>query len=263
MTINSPAAREAPGTTAGKRRLHPLHVHISVLFTLLILVSGSIIGWHNYRQNSKVMLSAADDLFERIGRETVLEIGRIYAPIELLTDFVSKQQITEDSSLAQRLQRLPAMAQAIKQNSAMSAIYVGYDSGDFFLLRPLPLDAVERKNLNAPANAAYLVQSADRLEKGPMRSRFVYLNEALQPLQTIERPDYTFDPRQREWYKLATKADHQIKTAPYVFFTTRDTGITFARRGRAAVVGTDVTLTQISDLLRMGPFSRRSALCTR
>ncbi|HEV7819634.1 MAG TPA: hypothetical protein VGO84_00535 [Burkholderiales bacterium] len=121
MTIKSPAAAPLAAPAPKKGRLYPLHVHISVLFTLLILISGSIIGWHNYRQNSKLM-SASDDLFERIGRETVLEIARIYAPIELLTDFVSKQQITKDGSLAARMQRLPAMAQALKQNPAMSAV---------------------------------------------------------------------------------------------------------------------------------------------
>src|SRR3954467_2442069 len=152
MTTNSRVAAHASDTPAKMRRLHPFHVHISVLFTLLILVSGSIISWHNYSQNSKVMLSALDDLFERIGRETVLEIGRIYAPIELLTDVVSKQQITEDASRELRLRRLPALVEALNQNPAISALFVGYDGGDFFLLRPLATDAGQRKNLNAPAN---------------------------------------------------------------------------------------------------------------
>ncbi len=249
MSILSPAAAGLPAPVSARRRLHPLHVHISVLFTLLILISGGILGWHNYRQTSEVMLSAADDLFERIGRETVLEIARIYAPIELLTDFVAKQQITRDTTLDARLQRLPALVEALAQSPAISAFYIGYDNGDFFLVRPLGEDAAQRKNLDAPANAAFLVQSVQRGADAASRGRFVYLDRSLRTLSAADRPDYTFDPGQRDWYKRARAADSQIKTAPYVFFTTREPGITFARKAPGAVVGADVTLTQVSDLL--------------
>src|SRR5258707_1385089 len=186
MTIESsmPSLRPA-ATTADKRRLQPLHVHISVLFTLLILISGSIIGWHNYRQNSNLILSASDDLFERIGRETVLEINRIYAPVELLTDLLAKQQLTDDKTLEERLRRLPVIAEGLTQNPAMSAFYAGYENGDFFLVRPLPFDETLRKYLGAPADAAFLVQSIERDAKRSARAKFVYLDRALKPVLTI------------------------------------------------------------------------------
>ncbi len=208
MTINS-SAPPAPN-----RPSFPLHLHISVLFTLLILISGAVIGWHNYRQNSGIMLSASNDLFERIARETVLEIDRIYAPIELLTDLVSRQQLPEDGTLEARVARLPGLAEGLSRNPAMSAFYVGYGDGDFFLVRPLPADDGLRNNLNAPADAAFLVQSINRGAGRPAQGRFVYFDRALKPVLTIERPDYTFDPRAREWYRLAQESAQQIKTAP-------------------------------------------------
>ena len=115
---------------AGGRRLHPLHVHISVLFTLLILATGAVIGWYNYSQTSNIILSASDDLFERVGRETVTGIERIYRPIGLLTDLMAGQQLTATTSLAARLARLPELREALAQNPAMSAFYVGYGNGD-------------------------------------------------------------------------------------------------------------------------------------
>ena len=76
------------------------------------------------------------------------------------------------------------------------------------------------------------------------------------PVSSVSRPspvpDYAaFDPRERPWYRAAAIADGQIKIPPYVFFTTREVGITLARRGAGAkaVVGADITLRAISDAL--------------
>jgi HD-GYP domain-containing protein (c-di-GMP phosphodiesterase class II) len=253
MNIQSPAA--SPGiavTTGGKSWLHPLHVHISVLFTALILISGSLMVWHNYRETSNIMLSASDVLFEGITRETALEINRIYGPIQLLTDLYTRLQITTDKTLAERLGRVPAIVEGLTQNPAASAFYVGYENGDFFLVRPLPADAETRKNLNAPTDAVWLVQSIDRDQGAAVRAHFLYLDRALKTVLTVERPDYAFDPRTRGWYKLALASDQQIKTAPYMFFTTREPGVTFARRSSSgtSVVGADVTLTELSAHLR-------------
>ena len=39
-------------------------------------------------------------------------------------------------------------------------------------------------------------------------------------------PDDTFDPRERPWYKLAIAKDGLVWTEPYIFFTSRQPGIT-------------------------------------
>jgi len=254
MAINRIAAefdRERRIGTGG-RRLYPLHVHISVLFTLLILAAGAVIGWYNYTQTSNIILSASDDLFERIGHETVTGIERIYGPIGLLVDLMAGRQLTETASLAQRLARLPELREALAQNPSISAFYAGYGNGDFFLVRPLPADESLRSNLNAPAAAAYLVQSVEGGATRGSTGKFVYLDQALKPLATIDRADYRFDPRTREWYALAMASDQRIKTPPYVFFTTREPGITLARRSftGAGVVGADVTLADLSGMLK-------------
>ncbi len=253
MTTAAPAQSAAPFVPdVTKWRRYPLHIHISVLFTLLIVVFGAITGWHNYQQNTSLMLSASDELFESIGRETVLEINRTYAPIELLTDLIAKQQLTEATSLEDRLPRLPGLTEALTRNPAMSAFYVGYASGDFFLVRPLPTEQKLRDNLGAPPAAAYLVQSIDHDNKRGSRARFIYLDARLKPLLTVERPDYRFDPRTREWYMRAMASEQQIKSDPYVFFTTRLPGITMARKNRSgvSVVGADVGLADISERLQ-------------
>ena len=250
---DSPAASPA-GRTEGapRRRLHALHVHISVLFTLLIVASSTIIGWYNYHQTSSIFLSASDDVFERIGRETLLEIERIYAPIGLLTDLLATHPITAAASLDARLSGLPSLQEGLAHIPALSAFYVGYDDGDFFLVRPLPPAGKLRDDLGAPPGAAFLVQSLERDKELITAAKYVYLDQTLKPTQTSERRDYKFDPRTRAWFSLASAAERQIKTPPYVFYTTGEPGITVARKSvrGGAVVGADVTLAQLSSTLR-------------
>ncbi|CAK0759541.1 hypothetical protein CCP1ISM_9110002 [Azospirillaceae bacterium] len=71
------------------KRRYPLHIHIAYLFTILTVLSGAVIGLHNYRKNSSIIVSATTDLFTRIGQQTVSEINRLYEPIEMLVDLFS------------------------------------------------------------------------------------------------------------------------------------------------------------------------------
>ena len=45
-----------------QERRFPLHVHISVLFSLLLLGSGVLIGLFNYYQTTQVILSSSSQL---------------------------------------------------------------------------------------------------------------------------------------------------------------------------------------------------------
>jgi HD-GYP domain-containing protein (c-di-GMP phosphodiesterase class II) len=145
---------------------------------------------------------------------------------------------------------LPALAEILKRQTQLDAIYVGYDSGDFFLVRALS-DEASKKEFGAPQHAAFLVQSVE-LRRGVVRPRFALFDSALRHISDVPRPGYRFDPRSRPWYVQAMKARDVIATEPYVFFTTRQVGLTLARRaanGRA-VVGADVSLAQISEKLK-------------
>ena len=80
----------------------------------------------------------------------------------------------------------------------ISAIYAGYATGDFFLMRPVPDAADARAKLGAPARAAYLVQSIERNAPGGAVGTFVWLDAGLARFATENHPEYAaFDPRSR------------------------------------------------------------------
>jgi len=243
------AAWPSPG--GGSRRL-PFHVHIATLLSLLVIAAGGIIGWHNHVRNRDLIISGSQELVQAIGGKTVAGFAAIYHPVELLVDLSAHQRLHQAHNLADRMQSIDYVAAALAHVPSLSALYIGYGDGDFFLVRPLRDNAAVRAQFTAPAGAAYLVQSIERGADASLRGSYVFLDSALRVLERRQVADYVFDPRTRDWYQRAVATSQQIKTAPYVFFSTGEVGVTFARRsdGDDAVVGADLTLGDLSRALQ-------------
>lgn len=241
---------------AGLWAHHPLYIHIATVFTLLVFLAGAIIGWSNYVQGRNIALTGAEEVFERMERESVLEIENLRVPAEAVVDWMSTAPVTEAADFETRMQTLRAMARVLDKQQQLTAVYIGYVNGDFFLVRALRNDA-DRVIFKAPPAASYLLQHIE-VAGGP---RFVILDAQLNRLSETVPSNFTFDPRTRPWFADAVKTPELIHTAPYEFFTTGKVGVTIARRAEngRAVVGVDLRLTRISQALakaRMSPSSQ-------
>jgi len=82
-------------------------------------------------------------------------------------DLLARQSVVTAQTLDERLVSLPFIREALKANAAVSAIYVGYGNGDFFLVRPLT-SAILQNQFKAPENAVYMVQSVERERQAPV-----------------------------------------------------------------------------------------------
>ena len=232
-------------------RRFPLHVHISTLFIVLILLVGGVIGGLGYRISSEILETTASELNTRVGRETVGEFAGIIAPAEMATRLLSYDGITQATSLEERLQNVGFMREALNNSSALTSLYVGYGNGDFFMVRRI-WDEADGKAFDAPDRSAFMVQSIDR-QGEELRGRYIFLDARLTVLRSDDQPAYatSFDPRTRGWYKAAMSAGGQVKTPPYLFFTSQQVGTTIANRANRAdaVVGADIRLETLSHTL--------------
>ncbi|HKU86804.1 MAG TPA: HD domain-containing phosphohydrolase [Casimicrobiaceae bacterium] len=236
-------------------RSHALRLPLTVCLALLL--GGAVIGVggalaiHHYLQTSRIVFDATASVFTRMGRESALALEGTTAPAKLLVEVLAVGDVATAANLDTRMRHLPPFAEALRRNPALSALYVGYGDGSFFLVRPLR-DAAIRATFEAPADATFTVQSVEARAGGPARAQFIHLRDDLSVIAAADRPDFAFDPRTREWYKLAIASGREVLTAPYVFFTTREPGITFARKSAsgASVVGADITLASLTGLLR-------------
>ena len=253
-----------PARVLGRRKI-ALRVHIAAAFLGLLGLTGVALVAFSYYATSRLLLSAGEETSRHLTDNTANEARRLVAPAGLLAAVLARHRLAGDATLAARLESLPLLSTALTERPQLSAIYVGYDNGDFFLVRPLR-DDESRRRFRAVAGAAFLVQSSTP-GSGAVPGRFVYFDRDLAVLQDEARPEYRFDPRTRDWYRRALESAEPIRTDPYVFFTTREVGTTVAQRradGRS-VVGVDLTLEELSRRLaeRRATPSARMALVDR
>src|SRR5690606_26173125 len=107
-----------------------------------------------------------------------------------------------------------------------------------------------------PDGALLLVQSVRRGLSREPRGEWLFFDGDLKLLETRQLPDYRFDPRVRAWFQSASVPDIQSVSDPYVFFTSREIGLTVSQRSNVgdSVLGVDVALSdlgrQLSQLRR-------------
>ena len=228
-----------------RRWAFPLRIHIATLFVALITTAGLAIVGYGYFATSRLLLSAGDEEFLYVADRTASHVRDLLAPAHLLVQLLARHRLSGASSLGARLEALPLLTAALAEHPEISAVYVGFASGDFFLVRSL--HAAARQNLGAPPEAVFLVQSRTAAEAA-VPGRYLFLDARLGVLADEPRPDYRFDPRTREWYRQALQSAAPVRTRPYVFFTTREVGTTLAQRSTdgGSVVGVDITLQDLS-----------------
>ncbi|WP_397432233.1 HD domain-containing phosphohydrolase [Pseudomonas chlororaphis] len=239
-----------PSTLSFDKRRFPLHVHISVMFTCLLLLTGVVLGVFNYQQTTRIILSSSEKLFQRIEQDVQLDLKATYEPIRHLLSLLVGNPAVQATDLEQRLALLGPFSQSLKDNPELASLYVGYADGDFFMVRPLRSQALKEAR-QAPEPAAYEVWSIERDRRtGQLHSQSLFYDADLALVSRRDNSQEAYDPSSRNWFANAKDDTDQITTEPYVFFSTRNVGTTLARRsGHNAVMGADLTLEQLSATL--------------
>ncbi|UCZ84266.1 HD domain-containing protein [Pseudomonas sp. L5B5] len=239
-----------PSTPLPAQRRFPLHIHISAMFTLLLLLTGIVLGIYNYHATTRIILDSSEKLFQRIEQDVRGDLKSTYEPIRHLLSLLAGSPEAQAPDLVQRLTLLRPFSQALQDNPDLASLYLGYANGDFFMVRPLR-DVQLRNKRQAPANSAYEVWSIEReADTGKVRSQSLFYDAGLVLLGRLEHADERYDPRARDWFANARGNADQITTRPYVFYSTLNVGTTLARSsGKMAVIAADLTLEQLSSTL--------------
>ncbi len=240
----SAAAAVSTKNHFGLWRVHPLCMHFASLFAAMVTVACLILGWNNYQQGRYLVLSAANEEFDRMKKESAEQIDQLHAPAEAMVKWMAVSPLAHATTLDARLESLRSMAALLDIQPQITTIYMGYRNGDSFLLRPLRTDN-DRTFFKAPPDAAYLLQSVER-----DTVRFIAYDAAVNRIADIPAGNYQFDPRTRPWYTNAQASERVVRTAPYAFFSTGKIGVTVAQRSDNGVAGVDVTLESISAALQ-------------
>ena len=226
------------GVTRSALRV-PLWLHILgtflLLFGLVALAMGLVAG----RSTQQLVDETVTASFEGGSALALQELRRLDETARPAAEALAAHPMVDALTTAERRRHLPALAMVLRSVPGVSAAYVGWPDGEFVLLRPAN-DRAGR--LDPPPSAAWVAQWA-----GAAGARFDYFDRHRDLVETRTDVAYRLNPRTRPWFIEATAESGTIVTPPYVFFTTREPGITAARRaGSGAVAGVDLSLWDLS-----------------
>ncbi len=243
-----------------KQKYHfPLHIHIGALFIILIIAVGSALAWTSYKQITRLTFEATETLFTHTAKELQLQFQKEYRPIATSVRLLASAAITETSSLQERIKYMPILAEVIREEPQVTGFQLGYDNGDYFILRSLNTD-YKRKIFAAPDYASYMIDHISHNESGDNVQLRLFLNEQLKIKGEIEQSTSPYDPRNRPWYTNAEGVTGNHITSPYLFFFEKKIGITLSRKALEgnSIVAADITLgslTKTLDINRISPSS--------
>lgn len=114
-----------PSSTPMRKRRFPLHIHISILFTCLLLLTGTLLGIFNYRHTTRIILSSSEKLFGKIQEDVQQDLQNTYQPIRHLLSLLAIDKCNSATTLAERLALLRPFTQALNDNPDLASLYLG------------------------------------------------------------------------------------------------------------------------------------------
>ena len=228
----------------------PIKVSIAsvvVMSMLLLAVAIISIGWVGAKQS---LLESASRSARDAGLLVTEKSHRMLEPAQATLRLLTSNSLVDAKTLDERLGRLRTLADVLDANALISAVYVGYQNGSFFMVRGLQLPQV-RERFHAPPQSKFLVQSVELDQQGRRLGQYLFFDANRKLIERRSEPDYQFDPRQRPWYESAQKTSTAAFTQPYVFFSTQQVGLTLSQvdPDGKAVFGIDVVLDDLASNL--------------
>lgn len=236
------------GQLSALKRRHPLHVQIALLFTLLIVAIGSAIIAFSHAQLSRLSELNAGEQYKKTGEAVAAELNRVTSTMKMSVNILTGMPVIDAADVDERMASVGNLIEILRQNDYASSVYVGYPSGDFFMLRRIT--AANRRFFDVPENVQWLVQS-NQLRVNKHEKRFIEINDRQQVIVERTVADDNFDPRTRTWFIDAQHATAPVVSPIYSFKGTGEKGMTFSRRAETggAVIGMDISLASLSEFL--------------
>lgn len=217
------------------------------IVAIILLLGVSVYLVSSWAQRETVQ-SLSDSALRRVGDETQLRLERFFAPVERHLRMVESwhaQGLTDFADLERADRLLIPVMQAYPQVTAMM---IADGRGREYMLLRSGSYWTRRMVVQADSQASARISEWSEFDR-ERRSRSEELH---------------YDPRSRPWFEGALRASREASeasaggpspvywTRPYLFFTTRDPGVTasIALRGSDGVdyvLGFDVTLDDVTE----------------
>ena len=226
-----------------------LQTLISSAIVVAMLVVAAVIFAISYQYSRELVKDATLDRIHLVADELNSLMERTFLPAERTLELLSWDELTAAETTEERLSSLPKLTDLLRKDQVIDAIYLGYEDGDFMLVRPIRSESV-REIVKAPVDTAFVGEFIE--QDGQQQWRFY--NDQLEQLGQRIDPKVSYDPRVRPWFDIAQRSSEMQVSEPYIFFTTREVGMTLSKSAQnRTIIGVDYALNDLTKLLAANP----------
>lgn len=220
------------------------HVLIAGIVGLQVVTVSAIL-FSSYVNTERVLLQHARELMESLAAETIDRSEVFLQPAQTAADLT--QRLSDHEVLSHddpaRMERY--LFEQLRLHDRFAGIFFGGVDGSFFYVRRAP------EERSGSAYATKIISGDGDLR----RVALTWRDEDFARIVSETDPTDAYDPRTRPWFTKAVDSGELVWTDPYIFFTSRQPGITtsspvYDRQGAVSgVVGVDIEIDEISEFL--------------
>jgi predicted PurR-regulated permease PerM len=137
-----------------------VRIPFSILLILLIAMITAALGLVAYKLANEASNLTASQHTLSMSTETLQSIRRMLSAARLVTRLTSHSTLTQQEDLESRLSQLGFIEEALSESPTISAIFIGYATGDFFLVRVVR-DLQHSVSLKLHPDTRLIVQSIE------------------------------------------------------------------------------------------------------
>jgi|GEM_PF-624588 len=232
-----------------------IRFQVSILLTLLGIVlalTGAIFS-SVYIISTNAAEQTATGLFDEITRRVHERVQRQIGDALALTALSASRDSAEAvSGDGLNASVLPYLMSALKGDHALYSVYFGYADGSYLQVVRVDNDSRVIASLAAPGGTQRAVRAISVAKNGTRRQAWSFLDGKGKVLGRASDEHPNYDPRPRPWYTAAMAGDTSRLSAPYVFSSLKEPGLTASHRlpGGKGVFGADMALSELGEFIQ-------------
>jgi adenylate cyclase len=231
-------------------------IQVGIAALLVVIVVGLVGGiiWYNFAKSASLTVDTAERLLAASSEDTVHRIELFYEPVLAIVALASRIPQISEMTPREREDRAALVMTGLRRYPQLFSLYVGYENGDFDMITRVGGEerSAARKRLGAPDTAFFAHEVIRADSDGQRRTIWSFLDERGAPIEQRNAVEAAYDPRVRQWYRLAHDDDKVHRSDPYIFAASQEIGITLSRKLDGAsqgVFGADLALREVSNFL--------------
>jgi len=232
------------------------HYYVGITALLLVMVvalTGGII-WYNTKKSNQLAVAAAERMIQEAGDDVTNRIKLLYDPMYAIVGIASLVPELTSPAIKDDPRALSLILQVLRIYPQIMSLYVGFDSGEFFMVTHIAGEnsTTLRDALRAPQDAAFANEIISADAGGERKTQWLFLAEDGSVIGHLDPAPAEFDPRQRPWYEAAKPSDIVEQSDLYIFATSGEPGFTLSRgfKGKMpGVMGADLAAIDLARFL--------------